>query len=606
MQSSMKRYTLWATAALAGFISCDDPFEDSTFVTPTNLEAEMTCTTVLEKYDETFSLWLELLHYTDYYNGLKDADAKATLFAPTNQAMEEFLAWKGVSSVQELDLTYAQYVVQTHIINQTKIGSESFVNQAEAGVSFEYASLFQGYITPTFGYKITDVDDAFRSDSVYEAGTIFLNNQAAVQPRDSGGVHMIEAVNANIYYMDDVIRPLAETMVDKLEAMEEYSIFVAAARESGYDKEVEKLNDTIRIAGGGYSIKTYQFTCFAPNDEAFQREGIHSVEDLKAKIGGGEKALYDFVSYHFYDRLYTTAQFFNFDAPDQVLIYDTNCTTEVMTCQNDSSTGVYVPIINEKAKVLRSNVEARNGLIHKIDYYLPVWQPEPVEVKWDFCNSSDIISFVNSYGAEKNLGMLYSTPLSNKEYQIALAPELDKSWRDNGPYGEITSFTCQTNETKASSSNYRRVGFKKCKYVSSRDKENNPYGAYLNNLLVLNLGYAGWIQFQTPTIIKGKYKVTLHYASEATMKNFHAAGSLTKFQLDPEKETSWTENKYVFKGLPTKMYTYGSADLEIFREVEFESSGVHTFKATMLDINAKTSGSYHQLWDYVLFTPIQD
>lgn len=602
MQSSMKRYTLWAMAALIGLASCDDPFEDSTFVTPTDLEEEMTCTSVLEKYEETFSLWLELLHYTDYYNGLKDADAKATLFAPTNKAMEEFLAWRGVNSVQELDLTYAKYVVQTHIINSTKINSESFVNRAEEGVAFEYASLFQGYITPTFGYKITDVDDAYRTDEIFESETIFLNNQAAVQPRDSGGVHMIEAVNANIYYMDDVIRPLAETMVDKLETLEEFSIFVAAARESGYDKEVEKLNDTIRIAGGGYSIKTYQFTCFAPNDEAFHKEGINSLEDLKAKIGGDEKALYDFVSYHFYDQLYTKDKFFSFDAPDQVLIYDTNCTTQVMTCENDSSTGVLIPIINEKAKVLRSNIEARNGLIHKIDYYLPVWQPEPVEVKWDFCNSSDIISFVNSYGADKNYGMLYSTPLTNKEYQI----DLTETFRD-GQYGEITSFTYQANDAKAKPSVYRQVGFKKCKYVSSRDKENNAYGAYLNNLLVLNLGYAGWIQFQTPTIIKGKYKVTLHYASEATMMTFHAAGSLTKFQLDPEdEEKALTENKYVFKGLPTSRYTYGSADLEIFREVEFESSGVHTFKATMLDINAKTSGSYHQLWDYILFTPIQD
>lgn len=597
----MKRHTLWALAAVAGFASCDDPFEDSTFVTPTNIEEEMTCTSVLEKYEEEFSLWLELLHYTDYYNGLKDADAKATLFAPTNAAMEEFLAWRGVESVTDLDLTYAKYVVQTHVINKVKIGSESFVNQAEEGVAFTNASLFQGYITPSFGYTITDVDDADRDDTIWEPETIFLNNQAAVQPRDNGGVHMIEAMNANIYYMDDVIRPLAETMIDKLEAMEEYSIFAAAARESGYDKVVEKVSDTIKVLGGGYSIKTYQFTCFAPNDEAFHKENIQSVEDLKAKIGGGDDALYKYVSYHFFSQSYTKDNFFGFDTPDQVLIYDTNCTTEVMTCQNDSSTGVYVPIINERAKVLRSNIEARNGLIHKIDYYLPVWQPEPVEVKWDFCNSPDIISFVNSYGADKNYGMLYSTPLSNKEYQI----DLTETYRD-GQYGEITSFTYLANDAKSKPSNYRQVGFKKCKYVSSKDKVNNAYGAYLNNLMVLNLGYAGWIQFQTPTIIKGKYKVTLHYASEATMKSFHATGSLTKFQIDPESETSWTENKYIFKGLPTTTYTYGSADIVLFDEVDFSTSGIHTFKATMLDINAKTNGSYHQLWDYVLFTPIKE
>ncbi len=124
---------------------------------------------------------------------------------------------------------------------------------------------------------------------------------------------------------------------------------------------------------------------------------------------------------------------------------------------------------------------------------------------------------------------------------------------------------------------------------------------------MLNLGYAGWIEFTTPTVIKGRYKVTLHYASDLTMKSFHAAGSLTKFQFDAEDgRGDYTKNGFVFKGMPTTGFTYGCGDLELFNDIEFESSGTHTFKATMLDINAKTNGSYHQMWDYLLFTPIAD
>jgi uncharacterized surface protein with fasciclin (FAS1) repeats len=443
------------------------------------------------------------------------------------------------------------------------------------------------------------VDDALRDSTILNAETIFLNNQAAVQPRDSGGVNFIEASNAMIYYLDDVIHPLSETMIDKLEEQGEYTIFAAAARESGYDKVVEKVRDTIRVAGGGYTVRTYEFTCFAPCDAAFQKEGINSLADLKNRVGDGD-ALYNYVAYHFLDRKVTRDNFFSFDDDDQVLIYDTNLTSEVVTCENEHNGETLTPVINEQAHVLRSNIEARNGLIHKIDYFLPVWQPDPVEVKWDLCNSSDIISFVNAYGAAKSLGNLYSTALSNKEYQI----DLSENYRD-GQYGEITSLTYKANTAKASYGNYRPVGFKKCKYTSSKDKTTNAYDAYLNNLLVLNLGYAGWVQFTTPTIIKGRYKVTLHYASEVSMKSFHSAGSLTKFEIDNGEEPTWTTNKYVFKGLPTSTYTYGSADLEIFDEVDFETSRTHTFKGTMLDINAKTNGSYHQLWDYVLFTPIQ-
>ena len=42
----------------------------------------------------------------------------------------------------------------------------------------------------------------------------------------------------------------------------------------------------------------------------------------------------------------------------------------------------------------------------------------------------------------------------------------------------------------------------------------------------------------------------------------------------------------------------------LWGEIEFENSGKHVLKATMMDINAKTSSKYHQLWDYVKFTPI--
>lgn len=607
----MKRYIQYGNVVVGLMLlfgwttACNDPFEGQNFVTPTTIENEMTCTTLLESRSESFSLWIEMLKYADYYNGLKDSKISATVFAPTNEAVQEFLTWKGVEKVTDLDREYARAVVQNHILNGIKLNSETFVNQAVDGESLSVQSLFSAYLKPTFGRIITDVDDAQRTNEIIEDETLFINNQAAVQPRDSGGINSIEASNAMIYYMDDVIHPLTETMVEKMEEQGEYSIFAAACRDCGYDQVVEKVRDTVRILGGGYTIQMYYFTCFAPSDEAMNQAGIQSLDDLKTRCrednpAAGDSALYKYVKYHFIDRSYTKEAFCQFNSPDETLIYDTNLSGEVVTCMQDTIN--QISLLNEKAKFIRSNVEARNGYIHKMDYYLPVWAPNPVEIRWDFCNTSDIIAFVNGYGAAKSLGALYTTALTNKEYQV----DLSENFRD-GVYGEITSFTYQANAAKASYSNYRAVGYKKCKYVSSKDKTNNTYGAYLDNLLVLNLGYAGWVQFTTPTIIKGRYKVTLHYASEATMKSFHSAGSLTKFQFDPALgKAEYTKNAFVFKGLPADKYTYGSGDVELFNDITFDASGVHTFRGTMLDISAKTNGSYHQLWDYLLFTPITD
>ncbi|MBO5835733.1 MAG: DUF5108 domain-containing protein [Bacteroidales bacterium] len=586
-------------------VACTDPFAGQPFITPTEIENEMTCTTLLEHRSEDFSTWIELLRYADYYNGLKDVTASITLFAPTNEAMQEFLQWQGVEKVQDLDLTYARYVVQNHILNGAKINSETFINFAVDAEPLQVQSLFNAYLKPSFGRTITEVDDADRTDEIIEEETLFINNQAAVQPRDSGGVRFTEASNAIIYYMDDVIRPLAETMVDKLEEQGEYSIFAAACRESGYDKVVEKVRDTIRIQGGGYTIQDYRFTCFAPSDEAMAAANIHSLDDLKARCRedvpqAGDSALYQYVKYHFFDQAYTKEQFCKFNSVDETLIYDTQLDGQVIICRNDTI-DYSVPMLNDKAKFVRSNIEARNGYIHKMDYYLPVFEPEPVTIKWDFCNSSDIIAIVNAYGASRSLGNLFTSALTNKEEKV----DLSDMHRD-GDFGPVSSFTYQANTAKASYSNYRAVGFTKCKYLKASDKNNNTYGAYMNNLLNLNLGYAGWIQFKTPTIIKGKYKVTLHYASDVTMKDFHSAGSLTKFQFDPELgKSEWTKNAQVYKGLPTKNVMYCSADLVLFETIEFDSSNRHLFKAIMLDINAKTNSVYHQMWDYLLFEPIK-
>lgn len=586
-------------------LACNDPFAGQPFITPTEIENEMTCTTLLEHRSEDFSMWIDLLRYADYYNGLKDVTASITLFAPTNEAMQDFLEWQGVDSVRQLDLTYARYVVQNHILNGSKINSETFINFAVDAEPLQVQSLFNAYLKPSFGRIITEVDDAERTDEIIEQETLFINNQAAVQPRDSGGVRFVEASNAIIYYMDDVIRPLAETMVEKLEEQGEYEIFAAACRETGYDKVVEKVRDTIRIQGGGYTIQEYRFTCFAPSDEAMNAAGIYSLDDLKTRCQedlpqAGDSALYRYVVYHFLDQAYTKAQFCQFNSVEETLIYDTQLDGQVVICRNDT-VDYMVPMLNDKARFIRSNIEARNGYIHKMDYYLPVSEPEPVAIKWDFCNSADIIAIVNAYGAAKGLGNLFTSALTNKEEKV----DLSEFYRD-GNYGPVSSFTYQANTAKASYSNYRAVGFTKCKYLKASDKTTDTYNAYMHNLLNLNLGYAGWIQFTTPTIIKGKYKVTLHYASDVTMKDFHSAGSLTKFQFDPDLgKSEWTKNIQMFKGMPTKGFMYCDEDIVLFDQIEFDSSQKHLFKAIMLDINAKTNSSYHQMWDYLLFEPIK-
>ena len=594
----MKKFSLFILALITLITSCEEPYEGTTYIRSSNDALEMTCAAYLTLNSDEFSLWVELLKYSDYYNALNDADATATVFCPDNDAMREFLEWRGVSSVRELDRDYARAVAQVHILNYD-LSDASLINYAENGESIPSQTLFQSYLTTGFGYTITDVDDAELDNTLHNPDSIYINNQARLAKFTA-----VKTSNGEIFTMGDVIHPLAETILDKLRPYDEYNIFVGAAELCGYDKIVSRIADTTYNINGSMSINSVNFTCLAVPDEVYAQSGISSVSDLCSYLNAGTNytdstnALYQYIAYHFFDREMKVSDFFNFSEEGQINIYDTECTYQVVTCQDVGGEHIF----NEVARIVRSDMAARNGLIQKVDHILPVWEPDPVTVIWDFCNTAEIISFVNAYGADRNLGALFTSALAAKEYPIDLSED-----KRDGDYGNVSAFveneTYLGNSSRASYSNYRKIGFVKCKYKSAREKDVNNYGAYMNNLLVLNLGYAGWVQLESPTIIKGRYKVELCYAANPVLYEFYASGSLTRFTLDDENASS----VYIYKGLTSQGFgkaTYGTAFTTLWGEIEFENSGKHVLKATMMDINAKTSSKYHQLWDYVKFTPI--
>jgi len=596
--------------------SCNDPFEGENFVEPTTIISEMSCVAYLEDYDATHSAqdgdytfyhFIDLLKYTNYYNALRSSKTSVTVFVPCDAAIEAFLADRGVSSMQELGETYCNNFVQAHIVTE-KMNKERITAYSDSvpkrGMAddpalhqFDVPNLLSGYLRATKGYEQTDVDDVYRAETKIDTAHIYINDQAWCQLD-----FFVETSNANLMIINSCIRPLCETMIEKLEEQGEYSIFAAAARRSGYDKIADVFADTVYSMGGGYTVTYPQFTCFAPTDEAFKQAGINSVDALLNQLGGSTDSLYKYVQYHFLDKKYTVSDFFKYSVGDSTLLYDTQLPEQVLTAEDDSQGN---HILNRCARIKRSNVEARNGYIHKVDNWLPIWMPEPMKRTWDFCNNSDIINLVNSYGRDHSYGEIYYASLGSKEYQIDLSDD-DNEGAQGGTTDWRTSFTYKSTDTKASIKQYRRVGYKKCKYKSSRDKT-NPYGKISNDdLLVLNLGYAGWIQMKTPTLIKGKYRVTLHYASESTLRSFHAAGSLVKFQMDPNGSELLVQSKKIFSGMSTATsFTYGCDDIVLWDEIEFGTSCSHQLKATCLDIQAKTSANYHLLFDYIIFEPIQ-
>lgn len=593
--SYIKKMLYGSLLVLFAMVACQDPNEGSLFIEPTNIDSEMSVSGILNKYENEFSLWIEMLKYTDFYNALNNPDIKATVFCPTNDAIQSFLEWKGVDHVSELDPTYAKEVVQVHILDdKNMIVTDSLLSSLAAAEQepISIPSLFGTYLSPSYGYTITDVDDVDYTGEVQNSDSIYINNQARLAKFTS-----IKAINGRVFTMGDVIRPLSETILDKLRPMGEYELFIKAAETCGYDEIASKMRDTT-YSVTGMTITNYTLTCFAVPDNVYHAEGITTVAELEEYLksmdgntSNNDSVLYTYMAYHFLPRKYHTSELFGFMEEDQTLIYDTKLHSSVILTQNVDGEN----FINKQARVVRSNIEARNGLINKIDHIMPVlWDPEPVTVIWDLCNTAEIISFVNAYGKENGYGDLFTSPLNNSYYQVDLSED-----RYDNDYGVLTGFTYQARDSKASVKSYRKVGYykEKAKKAGSTDGE---YGFYMNNALMLNLGHTGWIELETPTIIAGKYKVELCYGSDIGMMGTYTSGSATSFRLD-----DYSAGKELYKGLMQKLFLASGVDVvTLWSSVTFEESGTHKFKATMNDIQAKSSATYHQLYDYVKFIPI--
>ena len=595
--SNMKKLFGGCLVSLCCMTACQDPNEGSLFIEPTNIDSEMSVSGILRKYDSEFSMWIEMLKYTDFYNALNNPDIKATVFCPTNEAVEAFLDWRGVESIDELDPAYAKEVVQVHILDDKDlIITDSLVSSLAASGEepISIPSLFGSYLSLTYGYTVTDVDDVDYTGEVLHSDSIYINNQARLDKFTS-----IKAINGRVFTMGDVIRPLSETILEKLRPTGEYNLFIEAAEACGYDKIAAKMRDTT-YSVTGMTITNYTYTCFAVPDIVYHEEGINTVDELKIYLqeADGEYAhtnpdstLYNYMAYHFLSRQYPTSELFAFLEDGQTLIYDTKLPSSVILTQSVDGENV----INKEVKVLRSDIEARNGRINKIDHIMPVmWNPEPVTVIWDFCNSAEIISFVNAYGKANSYGDLFTTPLTNSYYQVDLSED-----RYDKDYGVLTGFTYQARDSKASVKTYRKVGYYKEKAKKAGSTE-GEYGFYMNNALMLNLGHTGWSEMETPTIIAGKYRVELCYGSDIGMMGVYNNGSATSFRLD-----DYSAGKELYKGLMQKLFLGSGVDVvTLWSSVTFEESGTHKFKATMNDIQAKSSATYHQMYDYIKFIPI--
>lgn len=591
-------------AVIFGMASCDDPKEGEMFVEPTGERSEMSITSVLESeaFGGDFSLWIDLLKKTNYYNALRNGAATATVFCPTNEAMKKLFAERGISGIDELDIEYAKAIVQEHIIEGEKIfASDIDVYVNDANPQIPAINLFGDYLSLSYGRINYDVDDAERSTVPVGTDTLFINQQAAFQ-----NVNADTCANGVIFIMSDVIKPKAETIYQTLKNDPAYSIFTEAIEAANFASEANKYQDTVYVQGGGYYIQKYSYTCFAVPDNVYQANGINGLNDLMNAVKqpdlDQQASIEQYVKYHFLTRDYTTAELWNFAGDDQMIAYSVLQRGKSLIT-NRTTDGKKV--LNNDVVILRSDKDTRNGHIHKVGGVMPVFDPEPIQMKWDFLNSADLVNIVNAYGTSKGKANFFSSALG-----VDAADKYDFINETNMKnFGAPTSFTYNANETKASTSKFPAIGFWK-DFKSTATAETSVYNAYLGSFLSLNLGFGGWVEFTSGSIIAGKYKVVLHYMADKGDMNmitgFLTNGTEVRMELDKGKQEGYQIwSKMLYKGTSfSRTEKYKTLSETLSEGIEFTETGTHTFRFTLRDAQAKNHGSYHISIDCLEFIPI--
>ncbi len=288
--------------------------------------------------------------------------------------------------------------------------------------------------------------------------TILINGESKIIERD------IKVENGRIHKINKVLDPVIVSMYTKLSDLDEYGIFSEAL-------EITGLADTLDIIyiplTEDKDIRS-RFTLFVESDEVFLNAGIQNISDLIDRFSDTpdptdkQNGLYRFMAYHIIPGKYflNNLDSFNYATLAENKLVNVYINDEIYLNyhqieQEGDTSEFYVSILEDE-----SNKGVKNGVYHSIDKMLEVYDPAPVY---------QIFEFTSYQGIEIN--EIYTS--EDLEYIDGIDTDNTGLWYRMSILDEDSSYL----ETTSSS--------------------------------------LGWsVEFEIPPIMKGAYRVYLHFVSD--------------------------------------------------------------------------------------------
>ncbi len=582
----MKKYLLILMATLAVF-SCQDPYEDTVF-TPFDVKP---AATYLSSRDTIFSVWIDLLNYTDLYNACNQSGKAYTFAVPTNKAVKAFLEKQGVASVRDLEINYAKTLVKFHMLSGTVQPKE-----LTSGGRITTATLSNDYW-----------DISFTEDYVNLGNTIIINGEAAIL---EGGNTVTNGV---IYTIDNVLTPLVESVYDRLKENTDYSLFTEAVEMTGWNKVLNVIVDSVYTPGIGTVAVYKNYTVLVVSDAVYSKAGVTNMAQLMSLLDVKDtnymestNALNAYVGYHIMASAKYVADLYTFPEGETATIFS-NLADRVFSTSVDEEENYWINYNSEALTGIqlvegKTDMEAKNGVLHEVNDVMPVAEPEALVVLWDLTDVEDVNSLVNTYGLSRNIGEIYQS-LQTKGYYVGYNTSYitSSAWnaksRMNFSLPSISYYLASDPGGYGVDDNYSYP----YRSPEGQSASTTP-GAYNHDFLCLNLGANGSVTLKTPVLVAGEYKVDLYYGYNSDLEELAAGGSLSKFTFEGTSPVY----PLLYNGATYAYSTGGNKinSMTITSSIKFESTGSKEMQIVLLDPRASTSKNYYLLLDRIVFTPL--
>ena len=440
---------LAASLVTSSFVACsDDPDEEHLYTMTSEYAADFI------RNREKFSEFAEIVQRSNMMD-LLGTYGSYTVFAPTNEAVDEFLHGRGLTSVSQLSKEDCDTITFTHIIEQ-----EYFTTDYNNG-TYPVMNMLDRPLTVSCDSDTLTVPGEVRL-------AVYINKTAKMLQMDdsvkNGVVHTLnKVIGTNNFMLPDIIRedPNSSLFYAALTATHMNDSLVRYVDEKyfvGRDS-IDWTNDRLVVhTGNEYDNVAYmehryfKYTAFVPRDDVFREKyGVTDLEGLKklakqcydpvypedadiTDLTDRRNSLNRFISYHLLPFQGTYYRLTAVDGPNSTLanalffrrMWDISCWYETMmphsimkfSFPNGSESGLYINRRGIQARPDQRGVKIRGTLVHEASDY----KTEQTSLNGVFHYIDDILS----YGYHPGLNVYTQDDVMSERLRIdccALSPD---------------------------------------------------------------------------------------------------------------------------------------------------------------------------------------